>query len=298
MADLIDKAPTTEAPATPPAEPTTTEAAPPQETKQPKGLDPDLERAIAAEKGARDAQREADKRLKQAQDLETKYSKYSDVDVEKYQRFLAIEDQLTKGERAAALKQLFGGRIDEDVLFDLATAMEPPEELTVEQQVERALAAKEAAAEKKRLDDEAARVRTEQEAAQKQVNDYLTNSANFLKENLDRFPYLKTYGCDSSRFTELSIEWSEANNAPPEPETILKLLEKERRDEWLRSPEAPKQEAPRPVDLDDYVAQTYRKNKPPGATIEEVARPKTPAEQAREELRKWDREQAERLRYR
>lgn len=303
MSDLLDKAPPEPAaPATPPA----TAAAPPAgdapptdgkevppKAKPPVDLDARLEEVLAESRRVADLDKVVATRLKKAEELEAKWGVKG-----------LIDQHLAKGDRKAAVKALLDGKLDEDLLFDLAQELaavpgetaQPKPAPSIEEQVAAVIAAREKAAEEKKAADDKAKAEADSKAATEQMDGFLTRSATHLKGNLDKFPFIAAWGCDTARYTQLLIEHAEKNHVMPEPEALLQVMEDEHRAKWAKSPYAPK-EAPPVEDLDAHVAAAYQRNRPPPGAEQPPARPKTALELAREELQAYDREQADRVRY-
>jgi hypothetical protein len=301
MADLIEKAPP-ETPVTPsdgvqpPVTPEPGKEPPKEGDKRPPiDLDARLEEVLAEGRRVSDLDKQVAARLKRAEEIEAKYGP----------KIPTIDQHMTKGERAAAVKALLDGQIDEDLLFELARDVgvvpadeteKKPEQTTesIEQQVLAVLAAREKAAEEKRLADDKAKEVSDQKAAAEQMDTFLTSSATFLRANLDKFPFIKAWGCDSGRYTALLIEHAEKHHVLPEPEVLLQAMEDEHKAKWMKGPYAPK-EPPPLEDLDAHVARTYREHKP--ATPDPNPRKLTAYEEAKRDLEAYDREQRERVRY-
>lgn len=285
MADLIDIAP---APTTPDATPAPAPDPAPTLKRQ-VDLDSRLEEVLSESRRVADLDKSVAARLKKAEELETRWGPKA-----------AIDEFLTKGERAAAVKALLGS-VTEDDLFSLAALTADQEEQgepppSIEAQVNTVLAAREKAAEDARIDQEKAEETQRTQAAQTQIDTFLTNSAKFLKANTSQFPFIQAWGCDSQRYTTLMVEQAEKTGAIPEPTEILQKMEDEHRSKWSKSPFAPKA-LPALDDLDAHVTQVYRANKPaiPDPT---PPRPMTAYDRAKQELDAYDKEQAERIRYR
>ncbi len=312
MADLIDKAPPDPTPAvTPPAAaPSPPAAEPPRDGAAPPGrppvdLDARLEEVLAEGRRVAELDKTVATRLKRAEELESKFGALAQADPEALARYVATHEHLTKKERAAAVKALVG-KVDEDLLFDLAQglgvvqdeapAVAPGKQLTVEEQVAAALEAREKAAEERRLEDEKKKTEDQAKAAQTQVDTFLTSSATFLKANLEQFPFIKAWGCDTSRYTQLLIEHAEKTGQMPDPQALLAVMEAEHKAKWAKSPYAPK-EPPPLEDLDAHVARTYEQNRPPPGTPAAEPRRLTAYEEAKRDSEAYDREQRERIRY-
>ncbi|HKO86717.1 MAG TPA: hypothetical protein VJ140_19640 [Actinomycetota bacterium] len=320
MPDLIERAPAdptlpaapTAAPSSPPAgqQPQATEppkpspdpAAPvegqgqdgqPPKSRPPVDLDARLEEVLTESRRVADLDKQVAAREKALADRE-----------EKWKAKATVDELLAKGDRKGAVRALLDGKVDEELLFDLAselvngatpeTGQPKPPPLTVEEQVAAVLEAREKAAADKKAAEDKAKQEADTAAARTQMDTFLTSSAAYLKANLDQFPFIKAWGCDSTRYQELLIAHAEKTGQLPEPAVLLKQIEDEHLARWQKSPHAPK--APPPIeDLDAHVAATYERNKP--TTPEPAARPRTALEIARAELQEYDRQQAERIRY-
>jgi hypothetical protein len=305
MADLIDKAPaeTPAAPsdgvqpaAAPPADaPPPSDGQAPPEKRPPVDLDARLEEVLAESRRVSDLDKQAAARLKKAEELEAKWGTKG-----------LIDEHLKKGDRKAAVKALLDGKLDEELLFDLASelaaATSPgaetaqPKTPSLEEQVAAIMAAREKEAADKKAAEDKVKAEADQKAAQQQLDTSLTGAAKYLKENYDKFPFLKAWGCPPERYTELLLQHAEKTGQLPEPQVLLQAMEDEHLAKWKKSPHAPA-EAPAVEDLDAHVARAYERHKPPPGAEQTPARPKTALEMAREELQAYDREQAERIRY-
>jgi hypothetical protein len=292
LPDLIDSAPTVEAPP-PPADLSADPApAPPQpEKRAPKDLDARFEEVLVADRAAKASQKAADIALKTATDREAKALELE----KKLARYNSIDEHLSKGERAAAIKALLG-KIDDDILYDLAPLVET-KEMTVEEAVEAALAAKE----RKAL--EAATTKAEADAAAAQttadatVTEYLVRSASYLKANLATFPLIKALGCDHIKYQTLSADWIESKGTAPEPQDILQLIEAEHLSKIKNTPYGPKEEPN--LSLEDHAAATFERHRPKGKPVERLDTGRmSGAEEAIQNLERYEQEKRNKLTWR
>jgi hypothetical protein len=319
MADLIEKAPP-ETPVTPgngvqppvtpgdgaqPGAAPPSDAAPP-EKKPPVDLDARLEEVLAEGRRVAELDKQVAAREKRAAELEAKFGALAQSDPDTLSRLITTQGHLTKKERAAAVKALMD--VDEDLLFDLAQSLgiveqEKPgsktaePQLSVEEQVKKILEDRDKAAADKKAEEEKKALEQQQKSGQEQLDTFLASSATYLKANVDKFPFIKAWGCDQDRYTELLIEHAKATGQMPAPEALLAKIEDEHKARWMKGPYAPK-EPPPLEDLDAHVARTYQQAKPPPGTAEPPPpRKLTAYEEAKRDLEAFDREQRERIRY-
>jgi hypothetical protein len=312
MADLIEKAPPDPTPVTSGdgvQPPVTSPAAPPRDgapppAKPPVDLDARLEEVLAEGRRVAELDKTVAAREKRVQEMEARFGELAKADPDALTRLITTHGHLSKKERAAAVKALMD--VDEDLLFDLAKDLGVVQEekpaggapdkpqLSVEEQVAAALEAREKAAEAKRAEDEKKKAEEAQQTGQAQMETFLASSATFLKANLDKFPFIKAWGCDTERYTALLLEHAEKTGQMPTTEELLAKVEDEHKARWAKSPYAPKQ--PEPLeDLETHVARVYPANKP--ATPDPTPRKLSAYEEAKRELEAHDREVRERIRF-
>lgn len=227
------------APATPPASPgpaaptstTPTDAPPPAADAKPAASKAQLdyerrmEEVLGVERAAKEAQRQADIKLKQAQDLESKLARYK-----------TIQERLDKGEQLEEVAfDIYGDRLNDDLLLGLATKLAEKQKATTPEEVfERKWAAKQleqAEKEKEKADREEAEKRTLDEKAQaesdQQWNDYLVRSAKVLVERAADFPLCDSLGVNPLHFGAVVEKFVDDNKRLPEPGEVYTLLEAE-----------------------------------------------------------------------
>lgn len=316
MADLLDSAPAdpetpvtpgdgTQPAVTPPADelgeqPGEKPAEPAKPQRKPVDIDATIEEALAAGRQAADDRKAADAAMKAAKELAAKYEPFAKLDPTALARYLAIQEQLTAGQRVAAVRALLEEKVDDDLLYDLAEHAKPKPAPTVDEAVAKALADRDKVAADKKADEEkkASDARAASDAAE--VDAWMKRSALALKSDLDKYPWIKAWGCDPDRYKTLTSEWIEKNKAIPEPAQILQLIEDEHIARHRKSPGAPRELAPLDDDLEDLsdkASATYERHRPPGPRTADDGRTLSPTDQARAELDAWDSQQRQRLRW-
>jgi hypothetical protein len=193
---------------------------------QPAKSDADYEQRMAevmtVDRQAKEAQRQADIKLKQAEDL-----------VKSVGHLKGAHERLTKGELGDLVEvaqELYGDKLNEDLLLALAkriTEGKPP--VDPEALFEQKWAQKEAEkAEQKRKDDEATRLAREQ-AEDAEMNEYLGKSAAFLTSHKEdpRFELCHSLGVDVGHYAELLDAHIKEHKEIPEPEVLLAKIEAE-----------------------------------------------------------------------
>jgi hypothetical protein len=291
LPDLIAHAPeSTEKPAetvTPVADAKPTEGAPVAEEKKPEkpavtraDYLKKVEEAIAAEHEFRESKKAADA-------LQAKLGKYA-----------VLDEHLTKGERAAAIKALLGDKFDEGVLYELAGVLTPKEK-TAEEIVEEKLAARDAAA-------KADAAKTEKERAEKELSAYMVRSANFLKTNLDKFPLCKAWGVDDARYQTLLAEYAEKHGDIPDPEVLVKAIEAEHTAMLKKAGITPAaaiaaaetaSETGEPDKLRAHADAAFNKHRPKNVDANGLVKKLSPVEEAKEDLRRYEKEKNERIKF-
>jgi hypothetical protein len=211
------------------------------------------------------------------------------------------QDLLAQGKRAEAIVALLGDQADDDVLLELAPLLDgrARREPTVEEIVDAKLAAKEAAAEKARQDAAKAAEDAEIAEGQAQVDAYMVRGAQAQQAGIEagKYPFIKVYGVDPSRFQSLMFEAIERDKAIPDPDTLLAKIEAEHYAQWSKSPLAQKP-AEDPEDVDARIRQTFRNQAskvPPPAY---QPRPDDDEDPARAYIRRLDHEAAIRRNWR
>lgn len=183
------------------------------------GYEARMERALIAQRQAETARKEADVKLKQAQDLEKKLQKYSGID-----------EKLTKGQFVELAQELFGEKFSEALLMDMAVALaakaEPkdPRDLVREE-----LDRRDAEAKRKKDEDDAAAAAAKDAEDQKIYEDFVDKAKAALDAGAEeRFNLCHTLGVDMERFDEVLDELIEKKGGTcPDVEEILDVLEGE-----------------------------------------------------------------------
>jgi hypothetical protein len=212
--------------AAPAAEPAAGAAGAPAAPVVPAKTDADYERrmeeVMAVDRQAKESQRQADIKLKQAEDL-----------VKSVGHLKGAHERLTKGELndlVEVAQDLYGDKLNEDLLMALAkriTEGKPP--VDPETLFEQKWAQKEAEkAAQKAKDDDAARVAREQVEDAEWV-DYRGKSAAFLVAHKDdpRFELCHSLGVDEARYAEALEAHIKEHKEIPDPEVLLLKIEAE-----------------------------------------------------------------------
>lgn len=222
----------------------------------------------------------------------------------KYQWAAQADEHLSKGELRAALRTFLRDKYTPELLVELAGDF-APEELTVEEQVKRTLAAEQL---KK---DEAAKKKAEEEVAaelaeyQDQQKRYLGVTANALRLQKDKFPLIVAWDQDPRVDHEKMIrdileahmkDPAKADIPPPLPLQVLQQIEDGYKAIIERTPYAPKK--PRDeLSFEEHVAESSERARPPATPPIVVTDERlSGADEARRRLESEDRERNQRSR--
>lgn len=212
------------------------------------------------------------------------------------ERYLPIDEHLTKGEVRAAAKKFFGERYTADLLLELADDF-APREVSVEERVKRTLEAERKAADdkaKKEADDKAA---NEKAAVETETKAYLTATADHLRKNQLKYPLICAWDDDEDINHEAIIDktWRahyQRTGEVLDPDKVLDLVEAAHMARIKKTSFGPK-DAPAERSLEEHAGvtpprQLARPAPPPNG------RPKTGVEEAYAALEAYENEQRQR----
>lgn len=211
------------------------------------------------------------------------------------ERYLPLDEHLTKGELRAAAKKFFGQKYTPELLLELADDF-APEEVSVEERVKRTLDAERKAADdkaKKEADDKAA---NEKAAVETETKAYLTATADHLRKNQAKYPLICAWDDDPDIDHEKIIDrtWRDhyaKTGQVLDPDKVLEIVEASHLARIKKTSFGPKEQ--REQTLEEHAGVAARPA-PSAAPPPPNGRPKTGVEEAYANLEAYEREQRQR----
>ncbi len=213
------------------------------------------------------------------------------------ERYLPLDEHLTKGELRAAAKKFFGAKYTPELLLELADDFAPAEEVSVEERVKRTLDAERKAADEKAKKDADDKAANEKAAVETETKAYLTATADHLRKNKERYPLICAWDDDPDINHEAIIDrtWREhyaKTNQVLDPDKVLDLVEAAHLARIKKTSFGPR-DAAAETSLEEHAGVAPRQPARPAPTPPN-GRAKTGVEEAYAALEAYEQEQKQR----